>query len=336
MPTPSPNPQYNPLPMFERGQASAAALYNAIAQLALDNAAYNQNLLSALESQVTALESRLAAVQPNFQQLVNNANSLQSQLSTETTENNIANTTLTGVESGLPTANSNADIQLGRVPAINTLINSLTIGEEIQGYSDLLQRIASAVRVADRILGVDSSTNIAWRQTGNIGSGSLIRPFLAVRRLTDTAAGGSVASLRTWFKIPIDTLVYNSTTTHFAWSAAQNQVTVSAGEYLVIAFAVGSTNGFQIRLQQSSTTTTLALGTPAKGTTATTISAAAEPINFVSRIAWTFQTIQQITLELQGWYDTAASTATNTQGASANITGYSPQQAALLLIRIIY
>lgn len=321
-----PQPQ---LPMFERGQPSAATLYNAIAQTTLTSIGAIQTERIALESQLSNLESRMAAASPQFASLLADANNLNSQIAGSITANNSSNTGLDNIQSNLTTNDQNAQIQLDRIPGITSLINSLTIGEEIQGFSDLLNRIAGATRLADRILGTDASGNVTWRQQGSVGSGVLLRAALLVRRLTDTAGGGNPAVV-SWQPIPL-IVGFNNIS---GLSVSGNQIICPAGEYAFMGFSVGCSSGFQARLRNITAGNNTALATYAKATTSGAI--ATEPINFISRLRGANLLNSTSNLELQGWYESAAPVATNTQGASANISGYAPQQSALLILRIIY
>jgi hypothetical protein len=331
--TPSPSPQYQPLPMFERGQPSTAALYNLIAQKALDSVEANRAIRTALESQLTSLESRVAAATPNFTALINDANTLQQQVGNAIAANNSSNTALDSIQNNLSTNDQNAQIQLDRINPITALIDSLTIGEEIQGYSDLLNRIAGASRLASRILGTDASGNVVWRAQGSVGSGVLLRAAIFSRRLTDSAAGGSVAALQSWNPIALDPPTFNNI--GLTWNNTNKQATLPGGEYVCFGFSVGSSNGFKCRLRNINSNTVLAFGTPAKGTTSASVSGA-EPFNFISRLQGAFFISNSVNVDFQSWFDTAGAVVGNTQGASSNLAGYTPQQSALVLLRVIY
>lgn len=323
----------NPLPMFDRGAASSAPLYNAIAQKAVDWAEAVRFRRVALESQVTSLESRLNAASPQFTTLLANANTLNSQVNTSIAANNSSDTALNGIQDNLTVNNQNADIQLSRISPITALIDSLTIGQEIQGYSDLLNRIAAASRLASRILGTDASGNVLWRSAGSVGSGVLLRAALLVRRLTDTGAGGAAPALQNWNSIDLS---LGLNTLGASYNAGTKQVTVPGGEYMIFGFSTGSTNGLQCRLRNASNNTVIALGNSAKGTITTAVSATTEPLNFLTRIQGAALVNSTSQLEFQSWYDGSANTAVNTQGASAAITAYTPQQSAIVLLRVVY
>lgn len=324
-------PAISPLPMFERGQASNAALYNLISQKSLDTVEAIRLRRVALETQITNLEGRITAASPQFAQLLADANSLNSQINASIAANSSSNIALDNIQNNLSVNDQNATIQLNRIAPITQLIDQLTIGQEIQGYSDLLNRIAAATRLASRILGTDASGNVVWRAAGSVGSGVLLRSALLVRRLADNAGGGGVAALQTWNPTALS-ISFNT----IGLSYANNQISVPAGEYIVFGFVAGCSNGFQCRLRNVSNNSTLAFGTPAKGTTATAISASNEPLNFLSKLRATALISSNSNLELQTWYDTAANTASNTQSASAGIAGYAPQQSALVLLRVVY
>jgi hypothetical protein len=319
--------------MFERGQQSTAALYNLIAQKALDSVEVNRAIRAALESQLTSLESRVATATPNFTALINSANTLQQQVDNAIAANNSSGTALDSIQNNLATNDQNAQIQLNRISPITALIDSLTIGEEIQGYSDLLNRIAGASRLASRILGTDASGNVVWRTQGSVGSGVLLRAAIFSRRLTDSAAGGSVAALQTWNTIALDPPSFNSI--GLTWNNTSKQATLPAGEYVCFGFSVGSSNSFKCRLRNINSNTVLAFGTPAKGTTSTSVSGA-EPLNFISRLQGAFFISSSVSVDFQSWFDSAGGVAGNTQGASSNLAGYTPQQSALVLLRVIY
>lgn len=321
-----PQPQ---LPMFERGQPSAATLYNAIAQTTLTSIGAIQTERIGLESQLSNLESRMAAASPQFASLLADANNLNSQIQASLTANNSSGIGLDNIQGNLSTNDQNAQIQLDRIPGITSLIESLTIGEEIQGFSDLLNRIAGATRLADRILGTDASGNVTWRQQGSVGSGVLMRAALLVRRLTDTAGGGN-PPVGSWNPIPLIASFNNIS----GLNISGNQIICPAGEYAFMGFSVGCNSGFQVRLRNITANNNTALATYAKATTSGAV--ATEPINFISRVRGANLLNSTSNLELQGWYESVAPTATNTQGASANISGYAPQQSVLLILRIIY
>lgn len=331
--TPSASPQIQPLPMFALGQPSAATLYNTIAQKALDTAEAIRLRRVALESQVTSLESQIAIASPQFASLLANANTLNNQVIGSISANNSSNTALDSIQNNLSVNNQNADIQIARISPLTALINSLTIGEEIQGYSDLLNRIAGATRLASRILGTDASGNVLWRETGSVGSGVLLKIAMLVNRLTNTGNGGVAPSLQTWnpisLSLGLNTLgaSYNNTT---------KQITVPGGEYMFFGFTTGCSNGFQSRLRNASNSSAIALGTPAKANVTIAVSANTEPLNFISRIQGAALINSSSQLEFQSWYDTAANTAANTLGASAGIGTYTPQQSAIVLLRVVY
>lgn len=331
--TPSPSPQYQPLPMFERGQQSTAALYNLIAQKALDSVEANRAIRIALESQLASLEARVAAATPNFTALINDANTLQQQVDNAIAANNSSGTALDSIQNNLATNDQNAQIQLNRISPITALIDSLTIGEEIQGYSDLLNRIAGASRLASRILGTDASGNVVWRAQGSVGSGVLLRAAIFSRRLTDSAAGGTVAALQSWNTIALDPPTFNNI--GLSWNNTTKQATLPAGEYVCFGFSVGSSNGLKCRLRNTNNNTVLAFGTPAKGTVSASISGV-EPLNFISRLQGAFFISNSVNVDFQSWFDTAGAATENTQGASSNLAGYTPQQSALVLLRVIY
>lgn len=334
MPLTPTNPAvYQSLPMFDRGAASTAALYNLIAQKALDSVEANRNIRIALESQITGLEGRLNTVSPNFSTLLANANSLRSTVDNSIVNNTSSGTALDSIQNNLVTSDQNATIQSNRIAPLTALIDSLTIGEEIQGFSDILLRIANATRLASRILGTNASGEIVWREPGSIGSGVILQIAFLERQLADNVAGGTVASLRNWNTVDLSVPTINNIV-GFNWNNTTKQATIPTGEYITMGFIVGCSNGFQCRLREVSNNAILALGTPAKSTTATAISN--EPINNLSRFQSAFFLNNSTVVDLQSWYDTAAPIATNTQGVAGGIPAYTPQQAAWVLIRVVY
>lgn len=329
----STNPPYAIPQMFAGGQAASAALFNGTAQILVDsiqNLRYNRQQL---EAQVTTLETILSTAGPNFAGLLSAANTVSNDLTVGLNAVSGSMTTLSGIQSSLVTNDQAADIQIGRVPVINALIDALTIGGEIQGYSDMLNRVANATVVASRILGTDASGNILWRTIGSLGSGVLLKAALLSRRLTDTGAGGAAASLQAWNTIQLDNPTFNNVGIIF--NNSTKEFNIPAGEYVVLGFCTGSSNGIKCRLRNISASTVIAISNPAKGTTASAV-VGSQPVNFVSKLLGAFFVNSQITADFQYYYDTAAPTPANTQGATANIAGYTPQQSALVLLRIIY
>lgn len=330
--TPSASPQIQPLPMFALGQPSAATLYNTIAQKALDSAEAIRLRRVALEAQVTSLESRIATVSPQFATLLANANTLNAQVNSAIAANATSDAALTSIQSNITTNNQNADIQTARMAPLTALINSLIIGTNIQGYSDLLQKVSAATRLASRILGTDASGNILWRTAGSVGSGVLLKTAIFSRRLTDVAAGGAAPSLQAWNAIDLSV---GLNTLGATYNTSTKQIAVPSGEYMFFGFTTGCSNGFQCRLLNVSNSSVIAIGTPAKSTTTTAIAASTEPVNFLSKLQGAASTGNH-SLQFQSWFDTAANVAGNTQGGSAGITGYPSQQSALALIRVVY
>lgn len=330
--TPSPSPLYVIPPMFVQGQPATAALFNGKAQILLDSIQNVRNGRTALETQITNLENTLNTVGPNFAALVTNANNLKSQIDSAIANNEASNTELTNVQNQLITNEQNAQIQLNRIPVIAALIDSLTIGGEILGYSDLLNRIAAATVVASRILGTDASGNIIWRTVGSIGSGVTLKVAIMSRKLADNVGGGVAPSTPAWNTIALETpffdnigLIFNPSTREF---------NVPAGEYITFGFTVGAA-GAKCRLRNIGAGTILAMGNPAKGTTASAI-VGTQPVNFISRMMGTFFNSAQITADFQAYYEGQAPVTANTMGASSNLSGYTPQQSALVLLRIVY
>lgn len=331
--TPAPSPTYTIPQMLERGQASSAATFNALAQVVVNSNKNTADAIAALTTQIAALESRIAAAAPNSQNLVNSANTLQSQVNTAIGNNEGSNTALDSIQNNLTTNNQNADIQTARISPLNALIDALTIGGEIQGYSDLLTRIAAATRVSSRILGTDASGNIVWRTQGSVGSGVLLKMALLSRRLTDTGNGGAAASLQAWNPILLDNPTFNNVGIIF--NNTTKEFNIPAGEYFIFGFTTGASNGLKCRLRNIGSGAILLTGSPAKGTTAAAV-VGGEPVNFISRMLGTFYSNTQITAIFESYFDTAAAVAANTRGASANLSGYTPQQSALAFIRVIY
>lgn len=331
--TPSANPQYLIPDKYATGEPAAASRFNATAQVVLDSVKSISNGRATLETTIANLESRIATAGPNFQTLVNNANTLQSQVNAAIANDNSSNSALDSIQNNLTVNDQNATIQANRISPLTALIDTLTIGEDIQAYSDLLSRIAAASRISSRILGTDASGNIIWKTQGSVGSGVLLKMALLSRRLTDTGNGGAAVSLQAWNPILLDAptfnnvgLIFNNTTKEF---------NIPAGEYIVFGFTTGSSNGLKCRLRNIGSGAILLTGTPAKGTTAAAV-VGAEPVNFVSRLMGTFYSNTQITAIFESYFDTAAAVAANTRGASANLSGYTPQQSALAFIRVIY
>jgi hypothetical protein len=89
-------------------------------------------------------------------------------------------------------------------------------------------------------------------------------------------------------------------------------------------------------LRNTNNSTNLAVGTAGKGSNSVAIAATNEPLNFLSKLRGTALISGNANLELQSRYESAANTASNTQGASAGLSGYAPQQSALVLLRVIY
>lgn len=317
--------------MFDRGVPSTASLYNLIAQRALDSVEAIRTTRVALELQVTGLESRLNTVSPNFTTLLANANSLRSTVDNAIATNTISNTALDSIQNNLTTSDQNATIQTNRITPLQALIDSLTIGEEIQGFSDILLRVANATRLASRILGTNASGEIVWREVGSIGSGVTLQVAYLERQLGDGVAGGSIAAARAWNGVDLGNPNLNNLV-GFSWNNTTKQATVPAGEYLTFGYVVGCSSGFQSRLRNASNNTVLAFGTPAKGTTATVVSA--EPINFISRFRGAFMLSGNTTADLQCWHDSI--NGANTQSAPSGVPGYLAQQAVWVLVRVIY
>lgn len=329
----SPNPPYLIPQMFAGGQPASAATFNNTAQVLVNSIQQIRHNRGLLDAQVTSLESAVSAAGPNFAALLADATATVNNLNTALAANTASLSALSAISSSIVTDTQAADIQLARFPVLQALLDSLTIGGEIQGYSDILNRIATASLVASRILGTDASGNIIWRTVGSLGSGVLLKAALFSRRLTDTAAGGAAASLQAWNTIQLDVpsfnnvgIVFNNTTKEF---------NIPAGEYIVMGFCVGSSNGVKCRLRNIGASTVIALSNPAKGTTASGV-VGSQPVNFVSKLLGAFFVNSQITADFQYYYDTAAALAANTQGATANLSGYSPQQSALVILRIVY
>jgi hypothetical protein len=319
--------------MLERGQLASAPTFNNLAQIVVNSNRNTANAIAALETQIAALESRIAAAAPNSQTLVNNANTLRSQVNAAIGNNEGSNTALDSIQNNLTTNNQNADIQAARISPLSSLIDALTIGGEIQGFSDLLTRIAAATRVSSRILGTDANSNIVWRTQGSVGSGVLLRMALLSRRLTDTGNGGAATSLQAWNPILLDNPTFNNVGIIF--NNTTKEFNIPAGEYMVFGFTTGASNGLKCRLRNIGSGAILLTGSPAKGTTAAAV-IGSEPVNFISRMLGTFYTNTLITAIFESYFDTAAAVAGNTRGASPNLSGYTPQQSALAFVRVIY
>ena len=331
--TPSANPQYVIPNMYERGEASVASRYNQTAQILVDSIKNISNARAVLDAQITSLQNRMNTAAPNFQTLVNNANLLQSQVNGAIATNESNDDALDSVQNNLSVNNQNATIQANRITPLTTLIDALTIGEEIQGYSDMLNRIASLTRISSRILGTDGNGNIVWKTQGSVGSGVLLKMALLSRRLTDTGSGGAAVSLRTWNPILLGPPSFN--TTGIIFNDTTKEFNIPAGEYIIFGFTTGSSNGLKCRLRNLGSGAILMSGTPAKGTTAAAITGG-EAVNFVSRMMGTFYSNSLVTAIFESYFDSAAAVASNTRGASSNLSGYTPQQSALAFVRVIY
>lgn len=330
---PASNPIYSLPDLYVRGEPSSAARYNQTAQIILDSVKNISNARAILDAQITSLQSRINTASPNFQTLINNANSLQSQVNSAISGNESNIAALNSVQSNLTINNQNATLQASRISPLTALIDSLTIGEEIQGYSDMLNRIATLTRISSRILGTDSNGNVVWKTQGSVGSGVLLKLALLSRRLTDTGNGGAAASLQAWNPVLLGVPTFNNVGIIF--NDTSKEFNVPAGEYMAFGFVTGSSNGLKCRLRNVGSNATLITGTPAKGTVSSAV-VGSEPVNFISRLMGTFYSNTQITAIFESYFDSAATVAANTRGASSNLSGYTPQQAALALIRIIY
>lgn len=331
--TPSANPQYSIPDMYERGEPSTAARYNQTAQILVNSIKNISNARAVLDGQITSLQNRINTAAPNFQTLINNANSLRTQVSNAIATNESNNNALDSVQNNLSINNQNATIQANRISPLTTLIDALTIGEDIQSYSDMLNRIASLTRISSRILGTDGSGNMVWKTQGSVGSGVLLKMALLSRRLTDTGSGGAAASLQAWNPVLLGPPSFN--TTGVIFNDTTKEFNIPAGEYIIFGFTTGSTNGLKCRLRNLGSNAILMSGTPAKGTTAAAVTGG-EPINFVSRMMGTFYSNSLVTAVFESYFDSAAAIASNTRGASSNLSGYTPQQSALAFIRVIY
>jgi hypothetical protein len=324
--------QIDPLPMFERNQPSDAALYNAIALTAKTNIQRVKTLRLQLENLTTQLEGRIATASPQFAALIAQANTLQQQLSNALSANDSNNTVLTAIQDSSANNAQNAQIQTNRVTAINELINSLVIGQNIQAYSNILSGIAAATKTSNRLLGTDSNNNILWRTTGSSGSGVSFKMALFSRRLSPLASGGSQA-LNAWAAIPLDITNYNNTT--ITLDNVTKELTVPPGEYVVFGHTTGCTSGFKCRLRNITNNTVLVFGSASRGTVSGSV-IGSEPVNFISRIQGTFFTNSQILVDFQSFYEANPPTINNQRGAAANFSDYSAQQSALFFMRIIY
>lgn len=331
--TPIASPTYQIPFMLERGQLANPATFNDLAQIVVNSNKANSNARAAIEAQITSLENRINVASPNAQALANSANTLQSQINTATANNESSNTALDSVQNNLSTNDQNANIQASRISPLNAIIDLLTIGGEIQGYSDLLTRIAAATRVSSRILGTDAGGNIVWRTQGSVGSGVLLKMALMSRRLTDIANGGAAVGLQAWYPILLDVPTFNNV--GIVFNNTTKEFNIPAGEYIIFGFTTGSSNGVKCRLRNIGSGAILLTGSPAKGTVAAAVTGG-EPINFVSRMLGTFYSNTQITAIFESYYDSAAAVATNTRAASSNLSGYTPQQSAIAFIRVVY
>lgn len=143
-----------------------------------------------------------------------------------------------------------------QLSAINTALNGLTIGEEVQAFSARLQTLSGLSNVAnlsslanlalaaDKLLGVNSAGN------GVVNLDKL--QWVVLSDVKASSSHGGNATQNTWNKRTLNTIFQNPTANLAVLDTANSTFTLPAGTYFVIGRApAGAMDWHQVRLRNN-------------------------------------------------------------------------------------
>lgn len=306
----TPNPRYQPVRKFEPSDTNHASVINAAVQELLNQAAWVKQQIDGIKTSQSAIATSLQGLS-EYNDLKTQATNLLTLLQTERSQNTTADNTASTTESGITTQNTAADVEIARIAAIQTALAGITIGGNYQAYNAVLQAIAAATSNNNTYLYSSGGGVISWSNPSNLGSGTRIRDCVLKGIV---ASGGTAPTLTTgaWTAAPL-TQTYNDATSRIAWNAGNQQLTIAAGEYMLEGLLVARSPVVQMALRQGTSIT--AIGTTGKGTVDTGIVTASEPLAVYSHLMYTMS-VNSTTIFNPAYYvSSPGSVLTNTMGA---------------------
>lgn len=259
-----------PVRRFEAGDSNAAIVMNVPAQgLANQALAITEDLES-----IVLIQQAIATKLGQFSDAIalkDNATNLKNVLINERGQSQAGDTQATNVESGIGAITSAIATENNRVIPVNTKLDGIT-PTTYQAYSAVLAGIGSAAASANNFMYSDPAGAIAYA-TPALSSGTRMRDIC----LKGTIAPGATPITfpnETWTNLALLQSI-NMASDTMSWNAANQELTLSAGEYSIDGYVVGSrTQLIQMSLVQG--TNVRYLGSTGKGTSESGVIGSAE------------------------------------------------------------
>jgi hypothetical protein len=135
-------------------------------------------------------------------------------------------------------------------------MQGLTIGEEVQAYSQILTEIAGVSKVASRFLGTNASNAIAYVDPLTVIAA--IEVVQVEERYASGSSAGDPTAAGSWFRRNLNTLATNENN---RGSLTGGQLTLAAGKYRCFGYTTCcGGDGFSSRLQNVTDGATVLIG----------------------------------------------------------------------------
>lgn len=276
---------------------------------------------------VDTLQQQIDTLSQTITDLQGDLNSLQLLLGTTRTD-------LTGLQTSLGQVTS----QVNTLDAdLDATVAGLTVGQEIQGYSAILQAIAGLTLKANHLLGVNGAGAIE----------QFARGYARIEHRTAPASlgGNPTATAGTWATVPLNQIT-RQTAALGAIAMSNNAVILPAGTYQFRGRAYGcGVVRFQSRLRDITNGVTLSVGEShggARDTFATDATFGALTLTQISVVEDEITLAAQTLIELQAVYRqyhaSSATLGVNVFGAGASqiaaVQGTDEKYSSLVINRV--
>ena len=316
--------QISPLVDLPANVTTAAAVRQAIYQ-AIANKVGERNLKEvdiSLELVRDILKVRVYAVVDTIQQQIDELSAA-----------------ITALQQNLGTVQSNYNTVVSRLDGIDTALTGLTIGEEVQAYSAILQQLSGLTLAANRLLGTSGTGQITQYARGY----SRIEHRLAPGNI----GGNPTGTVSTWVTVPLNTIARQSgALSGSAIALVGNGISLPAGTYRARGRAYGcGVVRFQSRLRDVTNGNTLSIGESVGSSNDSFVNDATYgtlTLSQVSNVDDEFTLSATATIELQAIYKKyhqfSASLGVNVFGSGASqiaaASGTDEKYSSLILERV--